>query len=64
MDDRRVIIESLLLGCTEVFFITTDRVRVKGGGRRVEGVGVMKVKELNLEETEVSHPLGGPIKYT
>ena len=34
------------------------------GGRKTEGVGVMKVKEIKLEETESSHTLGGDIKYT
>ena len=29
-----------------------------------EGVGVMKDKELMVEETEASHTLGGSIKYT
>jgi hypothetical protein len=28
-------------------------------GRKVEGVGVMKDKELKLEEIEASHTLGG-----
>ena len=28
-------------------------------GNKVEGVGVMKDKELNIEEIEVSHTLGG-----
>jgi hypothetical protein len=30
----------------------------------IKGVGVMKDKELKLEDTEVSHTLGGSIKYT
>ena len=29
-------------------------------GREVEGVGVVKDKEINLEEIEASHTLGGP----
>ncbi len=33
-------------------------------GRKTEGVGVMKDKEVNLEETEFSRTLGGVIKYT
>ena len=36
-------------------FIITDKTRTKGPGRKSEGVGVMKDKELNLEETETSH---------
>jgi hypothetical protein len=28
------------------------------------GVGVMKEKKIQLEETEASHTLGGAIKYT
>jgi hypothetical protein len=39
-------------------FIITDKVRVKGE-RKVRLVGVIKDKELNLEEIEVSHTLGG-----
>ena len=44
-------------------FIITDKARAKGG-RKAEGVGVMKDKELKLEETESSLTLGGSIKYT
>jgi hypothetical protein len=29
-----------------------------------EGVGVMKDKELKLEQTEASYSLGGAIRYT
>ncbi len=36
--------------------IITDKTRVKGG-RKGEGVGVMKDKEIKLEEIEVSHTL-------
>ncbi len=32
--------------------------------RLILGVGVMKDKEVKMEETEVSHTLGGVIKYT
>ncbi len=32
--------------------------------RLIQGVGVMKDKELKIEKTEVSHTLGGTIKYT
>jgi len=34
------------------------------GERKSEGVGVMRDKELKLEETETSHTLGGAIRYT
>jgi hypothetical protein len=30
----------------------------------IQGVGVMKDKEIKLEETETSHTLGGATKYT
>ena len=33
--------------------------QIKRGGRKVEGVGVMKDKELKLEEIEASLTLGG-----
>ena len=36
----------------------------KGAGRQKVGVGVVKDKELKLEETKASHTLGGAIKYT
>jgi hypothetical protein len=36
----------------------TDKTRGKGGGK-TEDVGVMKDKEVNLQETEGSHTLGG-----
>ncbi len=38
--------------------------RERYGGRKSEGVGVMKDKEPKLEETDGSHTLGGDIKYT
>jgi hypothetical protein len=44
-------------------FLITDKVKGKGG-RKTEGVGIMKDKELKLEETEYSHTLGGGIEYT
>jgi hypothetical protein len=44
-------------------FILTDKVRVKGGGE-TEGVGVMKDKELKLEETQTSHTQDETLKYT
>ncbi len=43
---------------------STDKARAKGAGRQKVGVGVMKDKELKLEETKASHTLGGAIKYT
>jgi hypothetical protein len=42
-------------------FIITDRTRGKGEGSQKVSIPVMKVKELNLEETESSHTLGGAI---
>ena len=37
-----------------LFFIITDKVRTKGGpGRKANGVGVMKDKQVKFEETEV-----------
>ena len=39
-------------------FIITEKTR-SNGGRKVEGVGVMKDKEIKLEEIETSHTLGG-----
>ena len=38
-------------------FIITDKRKIVG--EEVKGVGVMKDEELNLEEIEVSHTLGG-----
>jgi hypothetical protein len=42
-------------------FCITDKpgARRVAEGRKVEGVGVMKDKELKLEEIEASHTLGG-----
>jgi hypothetical protein len=40
------------------YFIIADKARAKGD-RKSEGVGVMKDKVLELEETEASHTLGG-----
>ena len=45
-----------------MLFLRTDKARAKG--RKAEGVGVLKNKELKLEETEASYTLGGAIKYT
>jgi hypothetical protein len=42
-----------------LFFIITDKA-IDNGGRKVEGLGVMKDKELKLEEIEASHTLGRP----
>jgi hypothetical protein len=39
-------------------FVITDKSRTKGG-RKVEGVSVMKDKEVKLDMIEVSHTLGG-----
>ena len=41
--------------------IITDKTKTKGrvSGRKTKGVGVMRDKELKLEETEGSHVLGG-----
>ena len=38
-------------------FIITDKTKLLG--EEVKGVGVMKDEELNLEEIEASHTLGG-----
>ena len=38
--------------------IITDKTRTKGGNK-LQGVGVMIHKELNLHEIEDSHTLGG-----
>ena len=38
-------------------FTVTDKTKLVG--KEVKGVGVMKDEELNLEEIEVSHTLGG-----
>ncbi len=39
-------------------FIMKDKSRTKGG-RKAQGVSVMKDKEVKIEETESSHTLGG-----
>ena len=39
-------------------FSVTDKERTKGRGRE-KGAGVMKDKELKIEEIETSHTLGG-----
>ena len=36
-----------------------ERIKREVGGEEVEGVGVMKDEELNPEEIEDSHTLGG-----
>jgi hypothetical protein len=36
-----------------------QRIKRNLGGEEVEGVGVMKDEDLNLEEIEDSHTLGG-----
>ena len=48
-----------LEGLEELLFITTEKARTGGGGRR-KGVGVLIDKELTLEHVETSHtPIGG-----
>ncbi len=39
-----------------LLIIITDKARVR---RTVDGVGVIKVDDLNLEDIEISHTLGG-----
>jgi hypothetical protein len=38
-----------------------ETIKPELNGRLIQGVGVMKDKELCLEETETSHTLGGAI---
>ena len=46
------------------YFLCYETIKRELNRRLVLGVGVMKDKDLKVEETEVSHTLGGGIKYT
>jgi hypothetical protein len=50
-----------------VFFITDKTIARRGGGRRLEGIGVvtgvMKDEEVKFQEIEAVHTLGGVGRY-
>jgi hypothetical protein len=46
------------------FLLYRIKRELRGEDDRLEGVGVIKDKELKLQETEASHTLGGDITYT